>query len=388
MLFMKCFLGLFILAGIAAALYALLQLWETAGFVQASPKRAKATFVRYDHEMIKTVSSSPSPTNWGQQDFSESWSVMSYPVYSYVAGDGQLRQHSESMAHIVEVFKPGQEVGIIIPSSGSPRLAGFYSLYSRDLAILVLGLCFIAIPLIIGRVVIVSHETETVIKTATRMKAAYEQIWFSKIGPITVGSFVKGIAAFSALMILVCLAAGVTPYLRQLGFGSGSILITALEQGRYNDAREMIIKRKDINRANDYGESALLLALKKGRRDLARMLVEAGADVNIKDKMYMTPLRASTQAGDLEMVKLLLARGACPDAPEDESPPVAYALRKERDDIARALIEGGTDLHRRYAAGDRSITVGDMALLARKSSLVELIRRRGGAFTIHSAFSS
>lgn len=180
----------------------------------------------------------------------------------------------------------------------------------------------------------------------------------------------------------MALIAGAIPYLRQLGFGSRSALITALEQSRYDDAKQMIIKRKDINRVNTYNQSALLLALEKGRQDLACMLVEAGADVNIKSKMLMTPLRVSVQAGDLEMVKLLLAKGASADAPEDESPLVAYPLMKGRDDIARALIEGGTNLDRRYTAGERTITVGDMALLAGKPEIVELIRQRGGIFTI------
>jgi ankyrin repeat protein len=99
--------------------------------------------------------------------------------------------------------------------------------------------------------------------------------------------------------------------------------------------------------------------------------------------MYVTPLRLATQACDLEMVKLLLAKGASPDAPEDESPPIAYALLKGYDDIARVLIEAGTNLRRKHSAGDRGITVGDMALLARKPELAELIRQRGGTFTIH-----
>jgi ankyrin repeat protein len=81
------------------------------------------------------------------------------------------------------------------------------------------------------------------------------------------------------------------------------------------------------------------------------------------------------------MVKLLLSKGASPDAPEDELPPVFYALSTKRDDIAQALIEGGTNLHQSYIAGDHRLTVGDMAILAKKPVLTELIRQRGGSFT-------
>ncbi len=37
--------------------------------------------------------------------------------------------------------------------------------------------------------------------------------------------------------------------------------------------------------------------------------------------------------------------------------------------------------HKHYSFGDRMRAVGDMAVLARKQELVELIRQRGGTFT-------
>lgn len=381
---LKCFLGLFIFFGIGVAIYALDELWQTSGFVKAAPEKAKAVFLGYDRELTKTTNSSPSPTNPGQQDFSESWSVMSYPVYSYIGADGRRREHREPKAHIIEAFKAGQEVDIIVSSSGYPRLAGFYSLYTRDLVILALGLCFILAPLLIGRVIIPGLETEAGASMAARMKGIFEHILSLSVGPITVAGLMKGIGVFIALIVIVAIIQGTMPFLRQLGLGSGSKLITALEEKRYDDARMLILKGKDINRINQYNESALLLALQAGRADLGRMLIEAGAHVNVKSKMLMTPLRVSTQAGDLEMVKLLLAKGASPDTPEDETPPVAHALLKGRDDIARALIEGGTNLRRRYMIGERTITVGDMAFLARKYDLAEMIRQRGGLFTIEA----
>ena len=102
--FLKCFFGVFVLTGVAFSVYALLQLWETYCFVKTSPGRAKATFVEYDQEWFKTTTSSPSPTNWGQQDFTESWSVMSYPVFSYETEDGRTLQIREAKAHVFEVL--------------------------------------------------------------------------------------------------------------------------------------------------------------------------------------------------------------------------------------------------------------------------------------------
>lgn len=357
-------------------------MWETANFVKASPGRAKATFVGYDRETVENTASSPSPTNRGSQDFQKTWSIMSYPVYSYVAGDGTVHQVRESKAHIVEILKPGQELEIILLPPGYPHIAGFYSLYVRDLTILALGLCFIGIPLMIGSIVVPSLETGAGMALAASVRALYGQIASSKVGPITVTSLVKTVIVFFGLVLIISLAAGVIPYLRQLLPVFKSPLITALEQNRYDDAREMIVKRRGVNRVNEYKQSALLVALEKDQRELALMLIEAGANVNQRSVMAVTPLQLATRARDLEMVKVLLAKGASPDVPEDESPPIAYALLKGYDDIARVLIEAGTDVKRKYVAGDLAITVGDMALLARKPELAELIRQRGGIFTI------
>ena len=96
----------------------------------------------------------------------------------------------------------------------------------------------------------------------------------------------------------------------------------------------------------------------------------------------MTPLRIAVESGDLEMVKLLLENGALPQHPEDKAPPFLYAMAKGNKEIARVLIENGTDLKRHYALGSREGTVGDMAVLARSKELVELIRSRGGVFTL------
>jgi len=115
---------------------------------------------------------------------------------------------------------------------------------------------------------------------------------------------------------------------------------------------------------------------------LAILLIEAGADVNIKSKMNKTPLQVAAQSGGLEMVKLLLSKGASPDALEDELPPVFFALRRKDYDIARVLIESKCDLKRLYIQGYDRFTVGDLTVMARKPELTDLVRRRGGTFTI------
>jgi hypothetical protein len=378
---LKCILGLFILTGIAIAFYGLREVLGTMAYVKHSPERATATFVGYDREVIETTSTTPSPTWPGRYDSEKSQSIMSYPCFEYQGKDGSKRQVCESKIHLIERFKRGQEVEIILPSFQPPRLAGFYSLYVRDLSILFLGLCFISIPLLIGRVTLPSLETPAGIELTRHMKETYENVVSAQIGPVRVGFILKAAIGLFILMICLALILAAGPYIGQLHLGTGWGLIEALQKKNFSTARELILKKKGIHKVNEYNQNPLLLALEAGQPELARLLIEAGADVNIKSKMYMTPLRVATQSGDLEAVKLLLAKGASPNAPEDEFPPFFYAIFKGHDDIARVLIDGGTDLNRSYIDGERRLTAGDLAVLAKKPLLVGLIRQRGGRFT-------
>ncbi len=378
---LRCILGLFILTGIAITLYGLHQVLGTMTFVKNSPERTKATFIGYDREIVETTSTVPSPTWPGRYDFQKSQSVMSYPCFEYQTKDGSKRRVRESKVHLIEHLKPGQKVEIILPSFQSPRLAGFYSLYVRDLSILILGLCFILIPLLIGKVAIPSLESSAGIELTRFMKETYARVASTSIGPVTVGFIFRVFAGFMILVLCLALITSVAPFIKQLHLGTGWGLMEALKKKNFDVARELIIKRKGINKVNEFNQNPLLLALEAGQPELANLLIEAGADVNIKSKMYMTPLRVATQSGNLELVKSLLARGASPDAPEDEFPPLFYAISKGYDDIAQVLIEGGTDLNRSYIAGKRRFTAGDMAALAKKPILVELIQQKGGRFT-------
>jgi hypothetical protein len=382
---LKCILGLFILTGIAIAFYGLQQVLGTTTYVKNSPERVKATFIGYDREIVETTSSVPSPTWPGRYDLEKSQSVMSYPCFEYQTKDGSKRRVRESKVHLIEHFKPGQKVEIILPSSQSPRLASFYSLYVRDLSILFLGLCFILIPLLIGKVAIPSLESPAGIELTRFWKETYNRVASTSIGPVTFAFILKGFAGFMILVLCLALITSVAPFIKQLHLGTGWGLIEALKKKNFDVARELILKKKGINKINGYNQNPLLLALEAGQPELARLLIEAGTDVNIKSKMYMTPLRVATQSGDLEIVKSLLARGASPDAPEDEFPPLFYAISKGYDDIARVLIEGGTDLNRAYIDRQRRLTAGDLAVLAKKPILIEMIRQRGGRFTKEQA---
>jgi len=376
---LKCMFSLLILTGIAISLYGCWEILGTVNFVRNAPERTKGIFIGYTREEVVSRSTSTSPS--GDLSFEDTTSYMSYPQFEFAGKDG-LKQHvTESKNHIFERFKLGQEVEIIVSPYGDHRLAGFYSLYFRDLCILILGLGFILVPLLLWRGLIPLMDTPAGMRMDQFARDQCETITALKIGPFTVRTFFKGIAFFIAFIILVALINSLTPFIKELHLGFGWGLIDALREKRYDEARALILEKKGIHKVNEYNQTPLILALEAGRPDLARLLIEAGADVNIKSKMYMTPLRIATQAGDLEMVKLLLKKGASPDAPEDEYPPVFYAIMDGRDDIARVLIESKCDLARRYVSGEHRLTIGDVTIRHRKPELTDLVRRRGGAFT-------
>lgn len=77
--------------------------------------------------------------------------------------------------------------------------------------------------------------------------------------------------------------------------------------------------------------------------EFARLLIDAGADVNaIEQQLQSTPLGWAARYGQLRLAEYLLKRGADPNrAGEDWARPLAWAQRKEREEIAALLEEHG-----------------------------------------------
>jgi hypothetical protein len=375
----KIVLALLMAVGIAFALYGAWEISGTLISLRVSTGKAKGEFAGYHREYHEATSTTSMPG--GSPRTEGTLSVASYPEFTYHAEDGSIRTVREPKVHVIEIYQPGEEVDILLFDYVPPRLAGFYSLYVRDLVILAIGLGFFLVPFYFWKFALPVLESRTGGAFFGAVSEEIGKIFDLKVGPVPFRFILIGFGGFMGVGLVIALIAGLSPYVAQMRFGAGGRLIQALEEKRFDEAGKMIAGGKGIHSTNEYGQSPLLLALEAGRMDLARALIQAGVDVNVKSKMYMTPLRVATQSGDLDMVKLLLARGASPDTPEDESPPFAYALAKGNDEIARALVEGGTNLHKRYQFGDRMCTVGDMAVFGRKHELAELIRRKGGSFT-------
>ncbi len=380
---LKSALVVFMLLGVFLASYGAWEMWKTMGLTGASTGKAKANFAGYHREFHRV------PSGLSLQG-SGIPTVAHYPEFTYRADDGSMQTVRETTMHVFEVYSPGQEVDILLFPYFKPRIAGFYSLYMRDLLILLLGLGLLivpgffwsyALPLILS-----SGSAAPPAGVTGASDAAVEglkQFLKSSIGPVSVKSILIAGGALMGLAFIVALIAALLPYIAQMGFGQGGRLMDALKEQRFDEARLMIEKGAGIHAVDEFNQNPLLIALEAGRMDLAVMLIRAGADVNIRSKMLMTPLRVAADAGELAMVKLLLEKGALPQHPDDRAPPFLYAMVSGHDEVARVLIEAGTDLHRRYPFEDgRTGTVGDLAVFTGRQELIELIRRRGGTFTV------
>jgi hypothetical protein len=380
--FLKCFLGLFILFGIGVSIYGGLDLASMAFFARNNTERARGVFLGYAREYVASSSTSSSPNDWSRLDTAETTSFMSYPEFEFETGGGGKVRAVGRKQHIIEWFKPGRQIEVIVSKYGDHEMADFYSLYSWSICVLAVGLCFILIPALIWSVVIPGLKTTAGLEVVSRFNAMFGVIMDTEVGPFRVVTLLKATGAFIVAVTIFGLATELVPYIKHLRLGGGYALIESIEKGSFDEARKLILGKKGINTVNEYGQSPLLLALEAGRFDLAQLLIDAGAKVNVKSKMYMTPLRVAATAGDLETVRMLLARGASADAPDDETPPAIWAMIKGHDEVARLIIESGCDLKRKYIMEDGSYTIGDMTIMARKPALTDAVRRRGGSFTI------
>jgi ankyrin repeat protein len=100
-----------------------------------------------------------------------------------------------------------------------------------------------------------------------------------------------------------------------------TVLMKACFRGHFNLVNALV-SSKNLDRVDNYGNTALIWAIIAGRIDIAKLLVEQGASVNgtpflkdgqIRPKVYNTPLAATAYLGNAEMTEYLLEKGAQPD---------------------------------------------------------------------------
>lgn len=105
--------------------------------------------------------------------------------------------------------------------------------------------------------------------------------------------------------------------------------------------------RRELNKRNRFGCTALRLAARAGHPDCLEALIQSGADVNLSDVKAQTPLFIAIASNHLQCARLLLEAGAHPDGSRDNlSTPLYMCANAGWLEGLVLLIEWGASLNR------------------------------------------
>ena len=110
-------------------------------------------------------------------------------------------------------------------------------------------------------------------------------------------------------------------------------------------ARELVARGAPLDKVSDNAMRVTPLhsAVAGQDQEAITTLVEAGAEVNVRQRHGWTPLHSLAQQGDARMTDLLLARGAQPDARNDDDKTAADLARANgHEELAQRLGAAGS----------------------------------------------
>ena len=102
----------------------------------------------------------------------------------------------------------------------------------------------------------------------------------------------------------------------------------------------------EVDVSNDLGATPLWLATLNGSARVTDALLTAGANPNVSLKMGETPLMSAARSGNLDVVSLLISAGSDVDAAEKEKGQTAlmWSVAQGHAEIADLLIKNGADV--------------------------------------------
>ena len=108
----------------------------------------------------------------------------------------------------------------------------------------------------------------------------------------------------------------------------------AAKKGHLAVVKALIKAGADVNRQDNYENTALGAATAQGSTLVVMELIKAGADVNLADDMGATPIFSAAELGNSIIVALLIQAGADVNRiDEDDMKPIDIALRYSTEDV-------------------------------------------------------
>lgn len=165
-------------------------------------------------------------------------------------------------------------------------------------------------------------------------------------------------------------------------FGPGAQLVEAMQERRYDTARELIAAGADVNHFTPGDGTPLVIAARDGRPDLVDLLLDAGADPNRGAHGDGSPLIAAAANGHMDIVAALVTAGADVNGyVRGDETPLINAARENRLDAARFLIARGADVNLEVEAptlrGLERRSPMSVALERRHNEMIRLLREHG-----------
>jgi ankyrin repeat protein len=175
----------------------------------------------------------------------------------------------------------------------------------------------------------------------------------------------KLIAAAALLLLLAAPALADSP------------LADALENGRREQALELLEQNADVNAAQGDGTTPLHWAAYQLDVELVKTLLQRGAQANTANRYGASPLSEAVKGANAAIVALLLKAGADVEAANgDGETALMLAARTGSAAVAKLLIDAGADVNAREAWRDQTALM--WAAEGAFPDVVQLLIEHGG----------
>ncbi len=170
----------------------------------------------------------------------------------------------------------------------------------------------------------------------------------------------------------------------------------AAQEGRLNEARDLVERGADVNRKATMGDTPLHLAANRGQAAVVRLLVQNGADVNAHSRSGIygqrgTALQGAVRRQDLELAAFLIENGADVNAANKRRETALHIAfpkagsTNASSELLTLLLEQGADPNAADWTGETPLhvaagraTAGQVRLLIAHGADIEARTQGGG----------